>query len=356
MSIEDKMPGRVLLSEFYAKGLHGQWKFTEKVDYLRSLGALDESVPDKPRVIVPNYVGSRPQCLEASGLYSVCCPNECEAMMGKLEIDIAEPTALPETIISLVQSMASSSIAAPRVLADSLVGKLFQVAAAHGGRVPLHGRLFAQWMHHAFPRECPFPHTTGSTSPQTPDEWMRNTGHESTDASEEEMVCHVSGPCAGGSNALSSTQSDDLESIEIPWSDDEELLVRPHSFGEGKTHSLSDAVAGGTQHRQFNGVIRTFVLAGVAFGLACATKLSPKDVKKHTAGWWTTRLLLVLPLLIVSIDYFIGFSVVNEFFLCGLCWAMAALTVSDRVHFGTVVQMLSADQCEDMRWKEKCAV
>ena len=33
-----------------------------------------------------------------------------------------------------------------------------QVASHHGGKVPLHGRLFAQWLHHAFPRECPYPH------------------------------------------------------------------------------------------------------------------------------------------------------------------------------------------------------
>merc|ERR1719293_349377 len=90
VSIEDRMPGRVLLSDFYAKGLHGQWKFTEKIEYLRDLGALDEADPGKLRVIVPNYVGSRPQCLASSGVYAVCCPNECEVLMEQLEDSIAE--------------------------------------------------------------------------------------------------------------------------------------------------------------------------------------------------------------------------------------------------------------------------
>jgi hypothetical protein len=43
--------------------------------------------------------------------------------------------------------------------------RLDEVAAHHGGLVPLHGRLFAQWMHYAYPRECPYPHVSGTTSP-----------------------------------------------------------------------------------------------------------------------------------------------------------------------------------------------
>merc|ERR1712087_285833 len=46
-----------------------------------------------------------------------------------------------------------------------------QIASAHGGSVPLHGRLFAQWLHYAFPRECPFPHKTGNVAAATPYEF-----------------------------------------------------------------------------------------------------------------------------------------------------------------------------------------
>merc|ERR1719510_1271716 len=48
----------------------------------------------------------------------------------------------------------------PRPLPASLVAKLSGIAAHNGGAVPLHGRLFTQWLHFAFPHECPYPHVT----------------------------------------------------------------------------------------------------------------------------------------------------------------------------------------------------
>merc|ERR1719203_373755 len=52
-----------------------------------------------------------------------------------------------------------------RTLPQWLLRRLDEVAAHHGGRVPLHGRLFAQWMHYAYPRECRYPHVSGATDP-----------------------------------------------------------------------------------------------------------------------------------------------------------------------------------------------
>merc|ERR1719387_1072567 len=40
---------------------------------------------------------------------------------------------------------------------DNLRSKLEEIAAKGNGRVPLHGRLFSQWLHYAFPYECPYP-------------------------------------------------------------------------------------------------------------------------------------------------------------------------------------------------------
>merc|ERR1719456_57507 len=48
----------------------------------------------------------------------------------------------------------------PQNLTAQMVSKLFLVAAQHGGQVPLHGRLFSQWLHYAFPYECPYPQLT----------------------------------------------------------------------------------------------------------------------------------------------------------------------------------------------------
>jgi len=53
----DKDTGLVRLSSFYKAALDkGSASYNEPKDYLRELGALDESDPTKPRVIVPNYI------------------------------------------------------------------------------------------------------------------------------------------------------------------------------------------------------------------------------------------------------------------------------------------------------------
>merc|ERR1719387_1760329 len=111
VKIEEQSTGRVLLSDFYKPGMDGQWQFQDSVPYLRQLGALDEADPNNPRVIIANYISSPTNCIASSSFYSVCCKDECEDLLGHIE-------------------------------------------AGHGGRIPLHGRLFSQWMHHAFPREC----------------------------------------------------------------------------------------------------------------------------------------------------------------------------------------------------------
>merc|ERR550532_3810845 len=92
--------------------------------------------------------------------------------MKHLESKIAAPTVDPELILALVKNLPSSTIDAPRDLPSLLQERLRQVAAINGGRVNLQGRLFAQWMHHAYPRECPFPRVSGSTNPLSQEDWL----------------------------------------------------------------------------------------------------------------------------------------------------------------------------------------
>merc|ERR1719401_391496 len=54
--MEYKGTGRVLLSDFYRAGMKQEFLFIEHVDYLRKLGALDESDPKHPSVIITNYL------------------------------------------------------------------------------------------------------------------------------------------------------------------------------------------------------------------------------------------------------------------------------------------------------------
>jgi len=218
LSIESNTPGRVRLPDFYKKGLYGYWEFNERIEYLRTLGALDESQIDRPQVIIPNYVSSRPNCLVSSGFYVVCCRNECEDLLGSLERDIGASSASPARILALVANLPSATSPAPQQLSSKLKARLEEVAARHGGEVPLHGRLFAQWLHHVFPRECPYPHEAGTVSPQTPDEWMQEKGGaEKARASKEEMMEVVN-----DAELCKAQPPGDL-----PWTPAEELLTEP---------------------------------------------------------------------------------------------------------------------------------
>merc|ERR1719162_2628405 len=100
--------GRVRISDFYKAALDdGKWQFTESVDYLRQLGALDESDASNPRVIIPNYISGPSNCVASSAYYSVCCLDECEGILGQLEQGIAAPEASVPT--GLCRSTAASS-------------------------------------------------------------------------------------------------------------------------------------------------------------------------------------------------------------------------------------------------------
>jgi len=225
--------GRVRLSDFYNMSLYSHWKFSEKPEYLKALGALDESEgPGKSSVIIANYITARPNCLEASSLYSMCCRDECEDLLGHIEEQIVAPVAHPDRIAQLVAALPSDTVTAPRQLSEALLRRLRQIADAHGGEVNIHGRLFSQWMHHAYPRECPYPHEAGHANPQTPDEWMAKTGHASSTVTEEEMRRHVE----------SITKEDETYGTEseLPWSEAQQLLAsEPLAFANARKSSGS---------------------------------------------------------------------------------------------------------------------
>jgi len=215
ISLGDQGVGRVPLSEFYKPALEQTgFHFTERADYLRELGALDESNPSLPSVIVPNYVSAQSNCIASSSYYSVCCIDECEVLMSHLEKELETPQATPKEIISLVSNLSSSTMDSPRTISKQLINRLDEISDRHFGTVPLHGRLFAQWMHHAYPRECPFPHLAGTTSPRSPDEWLSETGLRTTGASQTEMQRHID---FGNVSAA--------PSVELRWSAEEQLVV-----------------------------------------------------------------------------------------------------------------------------------
>ncbi|CAK9035834.1 Uncharacterized protein SCF082_LOCUS21474 [Durusdinium trenchii] len=147
--MEGKKAGRVRLSTFYKKSLYSHWRFTEKADYLRKLGALDDSDPQQPQVIMANYM-----------------------MVLFLE--------------------------------------LFEMSIRDCGSPEI---------------TCPYPHEFGTTSPQTPDEWMKETGESDSSATLEEMQKQVaSDVCQLDENGNPKAGCNEDE--DLPWSGAEELLVK----------------------------------------------------------------------------------------------------------------------------------
>jgi len=136
-------------------------------------------------VIIPNYMQAASNCIVSTSHYLVCCVNECESILNDVETAVGSPLAHAHDVLSVIRNMSSFDNMPPK-LDDVLKAQLERVAENYDGRVPLHGRLFAQWLHYVFPRECPFPHKAGKSSSQTPWEYG-----DMFIASDEEKTAHI---------------------------------------------------------------------------------------------------------------------------------------------------------------------
>jgi len=223
---ESEGSGRVRLADFYGSALNaGQWQFTESEGYLRESGALDESESSNLRVIIPNYLNAPSNCIEPSAYYGVCCIDDCEELLGYVERALEAPTATPQEIAKIFVNIPSASMAAGRVLSAAVMRRLEELGNHHAGRVPIHGRLFAQWLHLAYPRECPFPHMSGTIQPKGSKDWME--AGQPTTALKEEMQQQIE----AGHQLLSARNGTDEEISSVWWSMTEELVdAQAHSW------------------------------------------------------------------------------------------------------------------------------
>eukprot|EP00419_Tripos_fusus_P037822 CAMPEP_0172786252 /NCGR_PEP_ID=MMETSP1074-20121228/205856_1 /TAXON_ID=2916 /ORGANISM="Ceratium fusus, Strain PA161109" /LENGTH=543 /DNA_ID=CAMNT_0013623265 /DNA_START=70 /DNA_END=1698 /DNA_ORIENTATION=- len=223
---ETEGSGRVRLGDFYRSALHaGQWQFTESEGYLRELGALDESESSNLRVIIPNYLNAPSNCIEPSAYYGVCCIDECEELLGHVERALEESTATPQEIAKIFVNLPSASLAAGRKLSSGLMRRLEELGNHHNGRIPVHGRLFAQWLHLAYPRECPYPHISGTIQPKRVQEWQK--AGKPIAARKEEMQQHIE----AGRQMISTRNGTDEEFGSAWWSMAEELVdAQGHSW------------------------------------------------------------------------------------------------------------------------------
>jgi len=202
---------------------------------------LDESDPLNLRVLIPNYIYGPSNCVASSSYYSVCCVDECESILGRIEQLVSAPEASPATILNLVQMTASATVPSNRTLSTWLQTRLHEVAEHHGGLVPLHGRLFMQWLHYAYPRECSFPHTLGAINPQLAEDVLSNDTTTEADVSATAAVMQEIVAAAQPQKLrVHGTEADASEESGM-WSMDEELVVwrQPFQPSESTLGSVS---------------------------------------------------------------------------------------------------------------------
>lgn len=221
MDLESGGTGRVPLSKFYGAA-SSQYHFTETLEYLRHTHVLDETDPSRPTIIIPNYINSKSNCMKASAFYSICCPDECERLMALVERQIGAPTATPEQIARVVSVLESDTVHAPRNLSSTLLARLDDMKM-HDGSVPLHGRLFSQWMHHAFPRECSFPQVADHDA-MLPEDWRDAMHVHTVEVSEHELLAHKDKAAA----------ADDEHLPALPWIHEEDLVAERWHFPREK--------------------------------------------------------------------------------------------------------------------------
>jgi len=253
--------GRIPLSRFYADSSAREYRFTEKVEYLRQIGALEDDWKGEPRVRIANYITGPSNCIASSSYYSVCCLNECTGLLNELEGNIKAPTATADQLLRVVRNLTSSSMWMPRVISPDTVSKLHAIAHHNDGVVPLHGRLFAQWLHFVFPHECPFPHVTKEAATLTAHHWL---GGKAV-ALEEDRKKHIEAAQAVAAET-------EMEPTAMQWSDEE---VLPLQGPQESPAFFGSAIRIAVQASLF------FVVAQIAFAALSTVRRSVQNPGKR---------------------------------------------------------------------------
>ena len=236
--------GRGRLTDFYWKVPVGNnWFFEETPEYLRELGVLDESFSSRGmQLVIPNYVQFASNCIEVSAFYAICCLKECDSLLGVIERAIQAPMASPNRILPVVQRLLNAREVEARNVTTQLVAQLEAVAEVHSGEVPLHGRLFAQWLHYAFPYECPYPQKSDAVVTSVISEYSNRTGLPSV-LSAQEMKKFIE------EHQVDEEEEQEPQPLEkwSQWSMEEDLYVSYHHQGPraGGRGSLTWSLLGG---------------------------------------------------------------------------------------------------------------
>lgn len=219
MMLDPSGKGSVPLSKFYSQPDSAEYHFSESIEYLSEIGAIDNTRAE-PSVRIANYMIGPSNCIASSSYYSVCCLNECEGLLNELEAKVGAPKMEPTRLLGILGNMSSATVDSPRQLPRALMQKLHEIAGYHEGAVPLHGRLFAQWMHHAFPNECPYPEITADSTVLTPSHWMDKKEITAMPVEQRQKIV---------AEATENTKETSMSEAnhELTWSDEEVLHTAP---------------------------------------------------------------------------------------------------------------------------------
>mmetsp|Transcript_56871 Transcript_56871/g.157455 ORF Transcript_56871/g.157455 Transcript_56871/m.157455 type:complete len:423 (+) Transcript_56871:71-1339(+) len=140
-------PGLAPFEAFRKEPDHGTYQFREGAGYLAATGILQAG--EAPQVRIANYLLGPSNCIAPSRYYTVCCLNDCERLLGDVEAQVRRPAPTAEALLAAVRPASEAAEA------------LRRLASAGEGLVPLHSSAFREWLHGAFPNDCPLP-----TSPE----------------------------------------------------------------------------------------------------------------------------------------------------------------------------------------------
>merc|ERR1719491_1676097 len=187
MDLNPDGSGRLPLQIFWSHPKNTEFHFTESAEYLRQIGASEESGSGIESVLIANYVTGASNCIASSRYYSVCCIDVCHNLLNEIEGVIQKSTAQPRTLLDLAENLESPTVDAPRNLSDKLVQRLHSIADGTTGEVHLHGRLFAQWLHYAFPNDCPYPHVVEDATKTSPSYYHADKAKHNISAHEKTL-------------------------------------------------------------------------------------------------------------------------------------------------------------------------
>merc|ERR1719313_721644 len=110
-------------------------------------------------------------------------------------------------------------------------------------------------MHHAYPRECPWPHLAGTTNPLTQEEWLERSD-EPIMAGEDDIRALLDQAKSKNKDDTTKPAEQEQQQQELPWLQQEELFVKSPSLPEAQKSGGIGATLG---------MLATIVLAGGAF-------------------------------------------------------------------------------------------